>query len=54
MSIEVGNLVKIKSGGPIMTVSSLDPKNVIWCVWWWENQYHTSKFKGETLIAAAD
>jgi uncharacterized protein YodC (DUF2158 family) len=38
MELSLGNLVKLKSGGPVMTVSEVDG-NEVTCVWFPEGDF---------------
>jgi uncharacterized protein YodC (DUF2158 family) len=56
MAFAVGDTVKLKSGGPIMTVEDVDSgdgANVdIICVWFEKNQRQDGRFKAGTLKQA--
>jgi uncharacterized protein YodC (DUF2158 family) len=61
MNINVGDVVKLKSGGPKMTVekivpnSSGDSQNIAQCCWFVrDEEAKTDKFGLETLILAQE
>jgi uncharacterized protein YodC (DUF2158 family) len=47
----IGDVVKLKSGGPVMTVDSFDENNSrVWCIWFDEKKtMQTAKFVQESL-----
>ena len=46
---KVGDVVKLKSGGPKMTVSSIDEDGYIGCTWFIENKREGDSFMEATL-----
>lgn len=32
-AFKIGDTVKLKSGGPMMTISRIDHEGTVWCVW---------------------
>ena len=46
--LKVGDVVELKSGGPAMTVFSIDDA-LVYAVWYDEDQYHTETFYAATL-----
>lgn len=47
--MEIGDIVRLKSGGPVMTVALVDPVCVV-CVWFDEHQsLQQASFKIATL-----
>ncbi len=49
MDLKVGDVVRLKSLGPNMTVCSLSDKNVE-CVWFYEGTFRTDSFIPEILL----
>jgi uncharacterized protein YodC (DUF2158 family) len=49
---QVGDIVRLKSGGPLMTIEAIqdDEDNAILCVWFCENEKKADSFIPETLI----
>lgn len=45
---KVGDVVELKSGGPEMTVFSIDDA-LVYAAWYDEGQYHTETFYAATL-----
>jgi uncharacterized protein YodC (DUF2158 family) len=55
MAFKAGELVKLKSGSPLMTVSHIGHaggKEAVWCVWFEKNEQRSAAFPPETLEAA--
>lgn len=51
VKVEVGDVVRLKSGGPMMTVRGVKD-SVIDCVWFdTDNNYHVNKFNIRTLVS---
>lgn len=48
-SLEVGDVVQLKSGGPRMTVSEVKSSDKIGCVWFEGDDKKASYFPSETL-----
>ena len=51
-SIQPGSTVRLKSGGPLMTVTSIrqgDDGQIVWCAWFDEKD---QEFKGKFPMAA--
>jgi uncharacterized protein YodC (DUF2158 family) len=46
----VGDVVKLKSGGPQMTVESLDNHDQISCIWFNDNKKHKDSFHKDLLL----
>jgi uncharacterized protein YodC (DUF2158 family) len=52
---KIGDLVHLKSGGPKMTVKSIDPENdEVYCQWFVGNNLHQKHFPSETLMRLPD
>lgn len=53
MTFKVGEIVKLRSGGPLMTVESVDeregPDVEVACVWFERNAHKNGRFKAATL-----
>lgn len=51
---KVGDIVKLKSGGPKMTVSNtdkgIDDKNVIECIWFQKENKFSDEFPNDALV----
>ena len=50
---QLGDLVKLASGGPVMTVDEIMEQNghrMAKCIWFGEGQFHTQAFNVETLV----
>jgi uncharacterized protein YodC (DUF2158 family) len=45
----IGEIVRLRSGGPVMTVSFVDPYNTITCIWFDEK----NKLQFEKLVRQA-
>ena len=50
--ISVGDVVRLKSGGPAMTVESVISGDVVTCVWFSEERKFNTFFVASTLTAA--
>ena len=48
-AFKIGDVVQLKSGGPIMTVSHLHDAGALECMWFDGNQRRTATFKPDTL-----
>jgi uncharacterized protein YodC (DUF2158 family) len=48
-NFKIGDVVKLKSGGPSMTVSSLESNGELWCVWFANNESKGTGFKPDML-----
>jgi uncharacterized protein YodC (DUF2158 family) len=46
---KIGDLVKLKSGGPVMTVDTLSHDGKVYCVWYQHDGYLGREFQAETL-----
>lgn len=42
--IDPGQVVRLKSGGPFMTIIEIDPKGHYWCCWFSRGQCNSAKF----------
>ena len=52
MEFKVGDTVRLKSGGPLMTIDQIDPQSGIWCTWFDDkNKRQTDSFKAAVLDA---
>jgi uncharacterized protein YodC (DUF2158 family) len=53
MSFKIGDTVQLKSGGPKMTIESIQDDGSYWCVWFVDkgDQRKGAPFKGEMLLA---
>jgi uncharacterized protein YodC (DUF2158 family) len=50
MEFQIGNVVRLRSGGPDMTVESIESEEKVWCTWFDSNKRNLSKaFKREVL-----
>lgn len=49
-TLKPGDTVRVKSGGPLMTIKSLDGKDVI-CTWFEKDKKKESRFDPVTLEA---
>lgn len=47
-TFNVGDVVQLKSGGPVMTVSEVDGTN-IWCIWFDKTDQKGGSFHPATL-----
>lgn len=48
-NVTPGNVVQLKSGGPLMTVSKLDGEKA-WCYWMLEGEKKVDAFPVVTLV----
>lgn len=48
-NFEVGDMVQLKSGGPVMTVKKIDTPQSILCVWFKDTELISANFLQETL-----
>ena len=48
---EIGNTVSLKSGGPLMTVESVNDGGTVTCIWFQDDTKRSDNFKVETIIA---
>jgi len=51
---KVGDLVKLKSGGPVMIIESEESGKRFECLWFGIEKYHREKFKEELLERVKD
>ena len=49
MELKVGDVVRLKSGGPEMTVEEISENKYITCVWFERNMVRTHAFRTELL-----
>lgn len=48
--LKQGDIVKLKSGGPVMTLSKIEQGNTVICQWFDnDNKLHTDRFRLESL-----
>ncbi|MFZ1988879.1 MAG: DUF2158 domain-containing protein [Alphaproteobacteria bacterium] len=47
--INPGQIVRLKSGGPFMTIIEIDPKGLYWCCWFWRGQVNSAKFDRQVI-----
>ena len=47
--IKVGAVVKLKSGGPLMTVQSINQDGSMACIWWHNGEYKGKAFSVDVL-----
>jgi uncharacterized protein YodC (DUF2158 family) len=56
MAFQIGDIVQLKSGSPLMTVDNIDvgqgPHVMISCVWFENAERKEGQFKADTLEAA--
>jgi uncharacterized protein YodC (DUF2158 family) len=54
MKFKVGDIVQLKSGGPLMTIESAQDDGTYWCVWFSSKGDETKggAFKAEMLVEA--
>ena len=55
MAFKIGDVVKLKSGGPAMTVMKVDDfgtRTVIKCTWFAESKIERGDFPPEVLLSA--
>jgi len=51
--MKAGDLVKLKSGGPVMTVEAVYPApNLVICEWFVNGELRTARFPKECLVEA--
>ena len=53
-NLKAGDLVKLKSGGPIMTISRVVTRSRIICVWFNNNEQKYGEFPTEALVSVGD
>jgi uncharacterized protein YodC (DUF2158 family) len=51
-TFKIGDVVRLKSGGPKMVVHSLESSGMVWCQWFVDNKPAADSFKPETLELA--
>ena len=49
LEFKVGDVVKLKSGGPKMTITNISPKNEVSCSWFDGNEKKNERFPLNTL-----
>lgn len=49
-SFAIGDTVKLKSGGPLMTIDSIDARNKIFCKWFAGSKLENGTFDKKTLV----
>ncbi|UKK92054.1 DUF2158 domain-containing protein [Brucella pseudogrignonensis] len=49
MSFKVGDTVRLKSGGPLMTVERINENKSVTCIWFQDNKQNRSIFQPDTL-----
>ena len=62
MALKIGNVVRLKSGGPDMTVENVSPDGVVGCTWFnekeaYSNIFHSNVFRDtfhQDQLEAAD
>jgi uncharacterized protein YodC (DUF2158 family) len=54
MQFEIGDVVRLKSGGPLMTVIKLESDGQVICQWFEKNQPQTGTFLGLVLEDRSD
>jgi uncharacterized protein YodC (DUF2158 family) len=55
MAYKSSDVVQVKSGGPRMTVSLIDPiSGMIHCTWFEGNKHNTAEFHPDVLVPAPD
>jgi uncharacterized protein YodC (DUF2158 family) len=52
MAFQLGEVVQLKSGGPRMTVDSIDGDGVVNCIWFEKNEQKFGSFKPHSLESA--
>ena len=50
---DIADIVKLKSGGPPMTIESVNTEGKVYCVWFVEGEVQAALFAPETLIRAS-
>jgi uncharacterized protein YodC (DUF2158 family) len=56
MAFKIGDIVRLKSGGPAMTVTKVDDfgiRTIIKCTWFAENKNERGDFPPEALVPAS-
>lgn len=48
-AFKVGDLVQLKSGGPVMTIKEISAENGVLCVWFQDVKLVSDNFLQETL-----
>jgi uncharacterized protein YodC (DUF2158 family) len=51
-TFKIGDLVQLKSGGPVMTVEKVFSEGGVRCTWFSGAKHNTNVFDVETLVAA--
>ncbi len=49
MDLEVGDVVQLKSGSPLMTVENINAEGRISCTWFKDKEIRSSMFNSEML-----
>jgi uncharacterized protein YodC (DUF2158 family) len=49
MAFNIGDVVQLKSGGPLMTVDNIDPHDMINCMWFDGREKKSGVFPAATL-----
>ena len=47
--MKVGDTVRLKSGGPLMTIDAIE-NEVAWCIWFEKNKREMSRFQLTSLL----
>lgn len=54
-NVKPGDVVRLKSGGPKMTVSSLDTYNhIVYCKWFVHDELKSERFNPESLEVVSE